>query len=114
MKKIVNTWHETTKLQVGAKIKFAEEKQKYTVRASNVAFAICTKPMNAKKTVLYTIVDWQNNIRGAENLVFGYGAETDEECQEMLERLTQGETQVSSRNQVPLNIEIYDFKYIST
>lgn len=69
---------------VGSKIKFLGEKQKYTVRASNTAYAICTKPFNARKTVLYTIVDIIQDIRGPENLVFGSGAETDEQCKEML------------------------------
>lgn len=86
------------KIPVGAKIWFDNEKQGYTVRASNVAFCVCTKPFNAQKTVLYTIIDWEQGIRGPENLVFGFGAETDEECEEMLERLTQGESDLSGRN----------------
>lgn len=102
---IAGVYYGTSKLPVGAKIKFKEEKQKYTVKASNIAFAICTKPFNAKKTVFYTIIDWHNKIRGAENLVFGMGAETRKQCQEMLERLTQGESEVSHRNQIALKIE---------
>jgi hypothetical protein len=105
MKEIAGVYYETYKIKEGSKIKFVEEKQKYTVRASNIAFAICTKPMNAKKTVLYTIIDWNKQIRGTENLVFGIGAETDEECQEMLERLTQGESEISFRNRIKLNIQ---------
>jgi hypothetical protein len=104
VRQIAGVWHETTKLRVGSKVKFTEEKQAYTVRASNIAFAICTKPFNAQKTVLYTIIDWMNNRRGTENLVFGRGVETDEECQEMLERLTQGDSAVSERNNIPLKI----------
>jgi hypothetical protein len=92
---------------VGAKLWFEGEKQGYTVRASNVAFAICTKPFNARNTVLYTIVDWEQGIRGAENLVFGSGAETDQECEEMLERLTNGESEVSGRNYTKLKLVKY-------
>ena len=33
------------------------------------------------------------------------GAETDEDCNEMLERLTTGETEISHRNNVELRIE---------
>ena len=105
MKKINNTYHTTYKLPVGTKIKFTEEKQRYTVRASNVAFAICTKPFNARKTVLYSIIDWNEDIRGPENLVFGMGAETEQQCEEMLERLTQGESEVSDRHRIKLKIE---------
>ena len=105
MVKIGNVFYETTKLKEGIRVKFAEEKQSYIVRASNVAFAVCTKPFNLQKTVLYTIIDWIKNIRGTEDLIFSMGAETDKDCQEMLYRLTQGETQVSRRNKIPLQIE---------
>lgn len=96
---------------VGAKIKFAEEKQSYTVRASNTAYAVCTKPFNARKTVLYCVVDLVRQERGPEDLVFGYGAETDEECKAILERITHGETQLSYRRSAPLNIEWIKFKH---
>lgn len=99
--------YESRRVPVGAKIWFEGEKQGYTVRASNVAFCVCTKPFNAQKTVLYTVIDWEQDIRGTENLVFGMGAESDEDCEEMLERLTLDETEVSHRNRVPLNIVKY-------
>jgi len=105
MENIAGIYYQTTKLRIGSKIKFAEEKQNYTVRASNVCFAICTKPMNDLKTVLYTIIDWKEYIRGTEDLIFGMGAETDKACEAMLDRLTQGESMVSSRNRIPLNIQ---------
>lgn len=104
MEKIGDEYIES-KVPVGSKIKFENEKQRYTVQASNVAFCICTKPMNALKTVLYTIIDWRRQIRGTENLVFGMGAETKEDCEEMLKRLTEGETEVSHRNRRDLDIE---------
>lgn len=105
MKQIAGVYYENTKLPVGSKVKFVEGKQSYTVQASNIAFAVCTKPFNARKTVLYTIIDWQNDIRGTENLIFGMGAETKEDCEEMLERLTQGKSEISHRNNIPLEIE---------
>jgi hypothetical protein len=105
MKQIAGTYHETYKLPKGTKIKFEEEKQAYTVRASNVAFAVCTKPFNARRTVLYTIIDWHAQARGPENLVLCFGAETDEQCEEMLVRLTEGQTEVSFRHRIPLRIE---------
>ena len=91
----------------GSKIKFAEEKQRYTVRAASERFLICTKPYNPKRTVIYTVVDLVENIRGTENLIFGRGAETDEQCAEMLARLEGFDTptEISRRNRVRLNIE---------
>ncbi len=89
---------------VGDKIRFAEERLAYTVRAANDRFAVCTKPFNPKHTVLYTVVDLKQEIRGTENLVFGMGAETDEQCREMLERISSGETGISHRNRINLRI----------
>ncbi|MBY4210796.1 hypothetical protein HQO42_05355 [Rhodococcus fascians] len=54
----ITTLHESRKVPVGAKIWFRNETQGYTVRASNIAFCFCTKPFNAQKTVLYSIIDW--------------------------------------------------------
>lgn len=95
----------TPKVEVGSKIKFAEERQMYTVRASNRFYSICTKPFNAKKTVLYCIVDWKNGIRGPENLIFGFGAETDEQCEKMLKRITNAESDISHRHWCELRVE---------
>jgi hypothetical protein len=90
---------------VGDLIKFASERQRYRVRAANKRYAICTKPMNALKTTIYTIVDFEQNIRGRENLIFGMGFETDEQCEAALMRLAAGETEVSHRYRVELDIE---------
>jgi hypothetical protein len=97
----------TTKIpvSVGDKIKFYGESQRYTVRACNGQFAVCTKPFNLKRTVIYTIIDFGQGIRGTENLIFCMGFETDEDCAKALERLISGDTEVSSRNQTPLRIE---------
>lgn len=89
----------------GDKVKFSAERQRYTVRAANERFAVCTKPFNARGTVIYTIIDFAQKIRGTENLVFGMGAETDRQCEEMLQRLATGKTVVSHRNRVALEIE---------
>lgn len=48
--------------------------------------------------------DLQQQIRGTENLIFGMGAETQEQCQCMLQRLQAGETEVSYRNRIPLDV----------
>lgn len=97
--------HVDGKVEFGTKIFFSEEKRPYKVMASNSCFAVCVKPYNPKRTVLYTIIDFKKEIRGAENLIFGMGAESKEECQEMLRRVTEGETEISSRNRIKLNIK---------
>jgi hypothetical protein len=89
---------------VGDKIRFAEEKMAYIVQACNERFAVCTKPFNPKHTVLYTIIDLGQGVRGTEDLIFCMGFETRRLCEEALERLNNGESKISSRNKIPLNI----------
>ena len=97
-------------LGAGCRLTFVEEKHPYKVRAAGERYLVCTKPFNLRRTVLYTVVDLVERVRGTENLVFGSGAETDEQCAEMLRRLegkcadTGFTTEVSHRNRVPLNI----------
>lgn len=76
-----------SELPIGARIWFAEESRPYRVRATDGRFLICTKPFNPRKTVLYCILDTETMMRAPENLIFGRGAETDEQCQEMLKRI---------------------------
>ena len=97
----------------GEKIWFNSEKKPYTVRAGNERYSICTKPFNFQKTVLYTIVDWVEKVRGAENLIFCMGFETDEECEEALRRLIDGESEVSSRNRVDLIVTKREAKWLN-
>jgi hypothetical protein len=89
----------------GQKIKFTNEKRPYRVRACNDRFVICTKPFNLQHTVLYTIIDLEKNIRGTENLVFCMGFESDQDCHDALERLMSGESEISRRNYIELDIE---------
>ncbi len=63
MIEIAGVNYTNAKLPVGTKVKFPNEKQRYTVQASNVRFAVCTKPFNAQKTVLYSIIDFWDDTR---------------------------------------------------
>lgn len=93
--------------RVGDRVRFQEEKQAYTIQARGERYVVCTKPFNARRTVLYTVVDLAEEIRGTENLVLSAGAETRAQCEEMLARLegrgdTEWATEISHRNRVPL------------
>ena len=88
----------------GQKVYIEPEKRPYKVRTHDDRFVICTKPFNLQKTVLYFIIDKKREVRGAENLIFGMGFETDKQCEEALERLQQGKSEVSYRNVVKLDI----------
>lgn len=88
-----------------ARVKFVSEHNTYGVVCTSHRFTICTKPFNLQDTVIYTIIDWEEERRGPENLVFGWGAETTEQCLEMLVRLMDGDTEVSHRRDLKLDLE---------
>ena len=98
---------QSTDLAVGDKIKFASEAQRYTVQARSNRYAICTKPFNARRTVIYTIIDFERGVRGRDNLIFGRGYETRAECEANLAEMLRDEcpVQVSHRHFGPLDIE---------
>lgn len=89
---------------VGMKIWFEREKRPYTVKACDERYIICTKPFNVYHTVLYTIIDLGKKVRGTENLIFCMGFETDQQCKDALKRLQAGESEVTHRNVIPLDI----------
>ena len=93
-------------LSKGDKVWFANKKKPYKVRACNDRFAICTQPYNFKPhTVIYTIVDFERNVRGMDNYVFGiYDYYSDEDCEQALQELISNEMEVSYRNYVELDI----------
>ena len=54
-------------MKVGDKVWFAEEKRPYRIRAMGERYAVCTKPFNPRHTVLYTVIDIVEQVRGTEN-----------------------------------------------
>lgn len=95
------------RLSVGDKVRFIPEKRPYTIKAKSNKFLICTKPFNLKKTVLYTIIDLERIVRGANNQVFnGYDYTVDKDIQECLNDLESGKLEVSHRNCLKLDIQI--------
>jgi hypothetical protein len=90
---------------VGDRVWFHEEKAPYRVRAvtSDGRYAICTKPFNPKRTVLYTVIDWHRERRGADNY-YGLGYETPEQIANALDYFERGKAELSRRNSITLNI----------
>lgn len=91
------------------KIKMVGEKQRYKIQARSNRFVILTKPFNARKTYLYSIVDLERKVRGRDNLVFGFcyidkkgEISQDYNCKEGAEEaiklLESGEMEVSYRH----------------
>lgn len=94
------------KASVGDKAFVPGEKRPYKVRARDDRYIICTKPFNPKHTVQYFIIDLERKMRGPDNMIFCSGYETDEDCEERLKELQDGEIEVSMRRGIPLDIEI--------
>lgn len=114
-------------LRVGAKVKLAEERQRWTVRGVTRAgrFVILTKPFNIQHTVLYAVVDFDRGVRGKDNY-YGLGYESTAQVADALHafqheedgeygpcdraELCVGSAEVSSRagNHVRLDFESID------
>jgi hypothetical protein len=92
--------------KVGDKVRFKGERLSYTIQACAKNYLICTKPFSARRTVIYTIVDLEENVRGQDDRVFCSGYETRKDCEKALLELLCGDLHISSKNRVPLEFEI--------
>lgn len=114
-----------TTLKAGDKVRFAGNKNRWEVRDVSTThrevthnFVILTRPRPFTKKednkLFYTIIDWEQSIRGAHNS-WGYGATSQEDIEEMMEALIKGyelksgehvdTIEVSHRNRVDLEID---------
>jgi len=88
------------------KILFKDEPHPFIVKSNKGRYAICTKPYNPKKTVIYTIVDFDKDIRSTvSNVLSPYDFNTQEDIDKCMEDLFSGKTYLSLRNQIKLEIE---------
>lgn len=94
-------------LHVGDRVRFAGENYRvwWTVRAVSPdgRWAILTKPHNLLRTVLYTVVDFDDGVRGPDNYG-GLGYETPEQIAAAMARFVAGDAEVSVRYDVYLRI----------
>lgn len=91
-------------VHVGDYVYLPKEKRPYKVMARNERYIICTKNCFGKP--LYFIVDLVNKWRAPDNMVFCFGYENKEQCEERLKELVSGEIELSTRRGVPLDIDI--------
>lgn len=92
--------------QVGDRITFADEKRAYIVQAvsGEGRWLVCTKPFPPKSTVIYTVVDTVEKLRGTDNYR-GLGYETRDECERACAMFETGEAEFSHRRP-PIAYEI--------
>lgn len=92
-------------LQEGDKIWFDGEVKGYTIQCRSENFLICTKPFNARKTVLYSVVDLAKELRGVDNYLGSLGYESKDECLRALVKFEDGSAEFSKRNKpIPLRV----------
>lgn len=92
-------------IKVKDKVYFKSEKRPYTIKAFDGRYAICTKPYNPKRTVMYTIIDFKEAKRGPNNLVFNmYDYKIQEDIDQCLADLKDGVIELSKRNSIDLDI----------
>jgi hypothetical protein len=76
----------------------------YTIKAMDGKFAIATKPCPEHETVWYTIIDFEEGVRGQTNLVFNmYDFEKQEDIEKCLADLLAGTIEISHRHRVNLS-----------
>lgn len=90
----------------GDRIRFAEEKRPYTVRAvsGDGRWLACTKPFAARRTVLYTLVDTAAGLRGVDDSIGNsLGYETRADCEHAIAYISSGAYGFSRRRKpIPL------------
>lgn len=77
-------------LRPGDRVQFTDSRRWWKVRAMSERHVILTSPFNLKRTVLYTIIDWERGVRGPDNC-HSVGYETPAEIEDALVRLSQPE-----------------------
>lgn len=89
---------ERIRLKVGDRVRFTPYKRSMTVQAVTTGgrFAILTQPFAAKKTVIYTVIDFERGVRGCDNH-YGVGYETPEDIANALEGFQNHEDGLTDR-----------------
>lgn len=81
-------------VDLGAKVKFFDDRYWWTVQAVTEHFAALTRHQDfTKDGVFYTVIDWNKGIRGPCDLVgqgWGDGTYTQDECAQMLQEFEHG------------------------
>jgi hypothetical protein len=102
------------RVAVGDRLWFAEEKQAYRVKGitTDRRWAICTKPFNPRHTVIYSVIDFDDEVRGVDN--YGsLGYESDEDCANALAYFEAGDA-CHSRRHRPIDLYITKHESNST
>lgn len=94
------------RIEVGDKVYFESQKSPMTVKARSERYAILTEPFYRQKTVYYSIIDFLNQWKAPNNLVFNiYDYEDQKSIDECLEDLISGKIELSVRRGCKVDID---------
>lgn len=94
------------KIEVGDKVYFDSQKSPMTVKARSERYAILTEPFYRQKTVYYSIIDFEQQWKAPNNLVFNhYNYEDQNSINECLRDLMLEKIELSIRRGCKLDID---------
>ena len=93
-------------MNVGDRIKFRGDGNRYEVQACDERFAVTTAPKEGEQ-YYYVLVDLKNQVRGPDDLLFGprENLTTRQGADSYLSQLQSGRIGISKRNCLPLCID---------
>lgn len=118
---------------VGKKVYFTNEKLPYKVMAVSERYAVVSRKLNRredakllhyqvkaggyltfteafehnKQSPVYSLIDFEENIKAPDNLVLGfYDYSTESGCEEAIKDLESGELKLSHRNRCVLSVDV--------
>jgi len=119
-------------LKVGQQVFFTNEKLPMTVMATSDRYAVVSRKLhrredadllhhkvkmdayssfteafeNCKDLPVYSILDFEENIKGPDNLIFGdFDYSEEKDCVKAIKDLENGRMEITHRNRVDLNID---------
>lgn len=123
----------STVFSLGKKVYFTNEKLPYKVMALIERYAVVSRPLNRredadllhnqvkmgayftfteafehnKKSPIYSIIDFEQNIKAPDNMVFGiYDYSKESDCKKVINDLESGELELSFRNRCELSVDM--------
>lgn len=118
---------------VGKQVYFHNEKLPYKVMAVSKRYAVVSRPLNRredaellhhqvkmgayctfteafehnKQSPVYSLIDFEENIKAPDNLVFGiYDYSKESDCEKVIKDLESGELELSHRNRCELSVDM--------
>ncbi len=117
----------------GNKVYFVGEKLPYKVMAVSKRYAVVSRPLNRREDAsllrrkvdmgaywtindafednkyspVYSLIDFEKNVKAPDNLVFGiYDYSKKSDCEKAIEDLDKGEIELSHRNMAELSVDM--------